>query len=50
MSQHLEHMNVGDTIDVRGPSGKLEYNGKGVVVLLFDWKPFLHTGSSTIVI
>jgi cytochrome-b5 reductase len=29
MSQHLEAMNVGDTIDVRGPNGKLEYKGKG---------------------
>ena len=31
MSQHLEQMNVGDTIDVRGPSGKLTYEGKGTV-------------------
>ena len=30
MSQHLEGMNVGDTIDVRGPNGKLEYKGKGL--------------------
>ena len=31
MSQHLEQMNIGDTIDVRGPSGKLSYEGKGIV-------------------
>ena len=30
MSQHLEQMNIGDTIDVRGPSGKLTYEGKGI--------------------
>ncbi|KAF2364095.1 Oxidoreductase FAD/NAD(P)-binding [Trinorchestia longiramus] len=29
MSQHLENMKIGDTIDVRGPSGQLEYLGKG---------------------
>lgn len=29
LSQHLESLNIGDTIHVRGPSGLLEYNGKG---------------------
>ncbi|KAF4528375.1 hypothetical protein B566_EDAN016909 [Ephemera danica] len=29
MSQHLNEMNIGDTIGVRGPSGRLVYNGKG---------------------
>lgn len=29
MSQHLNNMNVGDFIDVRGPSGRLKYLGKG---------------------
>lgn len=33
MSQHLEQMNVGDTINVRGPCGKLEYKGKGQCVI-----------------
>ncbi|CAB3983730.1 NADH-cytochrome b5 reductase 3-like [Paramuricea clavata] len=33
MSQHLEQMNVGDTINVRGPCGKLEYKGKGLCVI-----------------
>lgn len=29
MSQHLENLNIGDTINVRGPSGLLTYEGKG---------------------
>ncbi|XP_049864952.1 NADH-cytochrome b5 reductase 2 isoform X2 [Pectinophora gossypiella] len=29
MSQHLENMKLGDTIDVRGPSGRLQYADKG---------------------
>lgn len=29
MSQHLESMNIGDTIDVRGPSGRLVYLNHG---------------------
>jgi len=29
MSQHLESMKVGDTIDVRGPLGSFVYEGKG---------------------
>ena len=29
MSQYLENMNIGDTIDVRGPSGLLVYKGQG---------------------
>merc|ERR1711879_117589 len=29
MSQYLENMKIGDTIDVRGPSGLLVYNGQG---------------------
>lgn len=38
MSQHLESLNIGDTILVRGPSGKLEYNGKGNFVIKVDKK------------
>ncbi|XP_066914157.1 NADH-cytochrome b5 reductase 3-like [Clytia hemisphaerica] len=30
MSQHLESMEIGDTIDVRGPSGHYTYKGQGV--------------------
>ncbi|KAK6625683.1 NADH-cytochrome b5 reductase 2 [Polyplax serrata] len=29
MSQYLENLKLGDTIDVRGPSGKLQYLGHG---------------------
>ena len=29
MSQYLENMKIGETIDVRGPSGNLIYNGNG---------------------
>lgn len=31
MSQYLENMNIGDTIEFRGPNGLLVYQGKG------DW-------------
>ena len=33
MSQHFHRMQVGDTIDVKGPVGHFEYKGKGVVSL-----------------
>lgn len=29
MSQHLESLKIGDTIEVRGPSGRLQYQGDG---------------------
>ncbi|CAM9412068.1 unnamed protein product [Chrysoparadoxa australica] len=29
MSFHLENMKIGDTLDMRGPKGKLAYKGKG---------------------
>lgn len=29
MSQYLENLKMGDTIDFRGPSGLLVYEGKG---------------------
>lgn len=29
MSQYLESLKIGDTIDVRGPSGKVTYLGRG---------------------
>lgn len=29
MSQYLDSLNIGDTIEVRGPSGRLQYKGKG---------------------
>lgn len=30
MSQHMERLRIGDTIDVRGPTGRFEYTGSGV--------------------
>ena len=38
MSQHLENMKIGDTIDVRGPSGHLIYNGNGEFAIKKDKK------------
>ncbi len=38
MSQHLEAMNIGDTIDVRGPNGLLVYNGQGSFAIRPDKK------------
>merc|ERR1719401_1296338 len=34
MSQHLESMAIGDTIEVKGPLGEIEYKGKGA----FTWQ------------
>eukprot|EP00127_Corallochytrium_limacisporum_P004184 Clim_evm129s157 gene=Clim_evmTU129s157 len=31
MTQYLENMKVGDTIDVKGPKGKLTYEGRGKI-------------------
>ncbi|KAG0716614.1 NADH-cytochrome b5 reductase 2 [Chionoecetes opilio] len=38
MSQYLEAMKVGETIDVRGPSGLLEYRSRGVFSIKTDKK------------
>ena len=38
MSQYLENMNIGDSIDVRGPSGLLVYNGRGELAIRADKK------------
>ena len=38
MSQHLENLKKGETIDVRGPSGLLIYNGKGEFAIRADKK------------
>ena len=38
MSQYLENMKIGDTIDVRGPSGHLVYNGNGEFTIRKDKK------------
>ncbi|XP_045763850.1 NADH-cytochrome b5 reductase 2 isoform X2 [Maniola jurtina] len=33
MSQHLENMKIGETIDVRGPSGRLQYANNGTFLI-----------------
>ena len=33
MSQHLDSLSLGNTIDVKGPVGHVVYDGKGVVSL-----------------
>jgi len=38
MSQYLENMKIGDTMDVRGPSGNLVYNGNGEFAIRKDKK------------
>ncbi|XP_062861912.1 NADH-cytochrome b5 reductase 3 [Trichomycterus rosablanca] len=38
MSQYLESLRIGDTIDFRGPSGLLIYNGKGEFAIRPDKK------------
>ena len=38
MTQYLDAMKIGDTIDVRGPSGLLEYTGKGQFAIKPDKK------------
>ena len=38
MSQYLENMKLGETIDVRGPSGLLVYNGQGEFAIKADKK------------
>lgn len=39
MSQYLDDMKIGDTIDVRGPSGRITYKGHGVFHLQEPKKP-----------
>ena len=38
MSQHLDNMKIGETIDVRGPSGLLVYKGCGSFAIRPDKK------------
>lgn len=35
MSQYLDSLSIGDSIDVRGPSGRLKYLGKGKFSMKF---------------
>lgn len=34
MSQHLESLQIGDTIDIRGPAGLIIYGGNGFFKVL----------------
>ena len=38
MSQYLNNLNIGDTIDVRGPNGLIIYNGLGKFAIKPDKK------------
>jgi len=33
MSQYLDSLEIGDSLDVRGPNGLLVYNGQGTVLI-----------------
>ena len=37
MSQYLDTLSIGDTVDIRGPAGKLTYLGRGK---FFSWFMF----------
>ncbi len=39
MSQYLESLSLGDTVDVRGPSGKVTYLGRGYLQVKLPGKP-----------
>ena len=43
MSQHLEAMAIGETIDVRGPNGLLQYTGRGTFAIKPDKKSEAET-------
>jgi len=47
MSQYLNDMKIDDTIDVRGPSGNLVYNGRGAFSIRKDKKSEPRRVSST---
>lgn len=42
MTQHLDSLRVGDLIEMKGPSGSIQYQGAGVFTLGRDTKPFKH--------
>ena len=50
MSQHLDSLQIGDTMPVRGPDGKVEYLGAGehrhgmILVLIRERLVFLRGG------
>lgn len=46
MSQYLENMKIGDTIEFRGPNGLLVYQGKGDWCRLWVWRLCCRPGAS----
>lgn len=36
LTQHLESLKIGETINISGPKGRLEYHGKGNIVIFKD--------------
>jgi len=46
MSQHLDSLKIGDTIDMRGPKGHLEYSTKGKFTVKQMRKPLEHRSAS----
>ncbi len=39
MSQYLNSLSIGDTVDARGPAGKVIYLGRGEIRVKFPGKP-----------
>ena len=39
MSQHLNSLSVGDTVDISGPAGKVVYLGRGYIRVKLPGKP-----------
>lgn len=42
MSQYLDRMSIGDTIDVKGPSGRLIYKRNGKIIIFFNFLLYKH--------
>ena len=50
MTQYLDNMNIGDSIDVRGPSGLLVYNGRQGLSRDFSYlQPYTNQLSTLVV-
>ena len=39
MSQYLNSLSIGDTVDIRGPAGKVIYLGRGYFSVKYPGKP-----------
>jgi len=44
LSQHMDGMEIGDTLDFRGPSGKIIYKGNGIFSVRGKEKRYTHVG------